>query len=278
MKNVTKALPPKQKDLARMGRPPDRVTYLRWLAATQELCAVIKTRAGKTPNRAIEEALKIGKPDSTGHYTGRYFSRFLNESGVRDPKAMTPDQLSKYAERAAARGWLRKEDLPSWHSGRTSTGGLSSKLASLIVPEGELLIEQLSEIQRERLVLLRAAQNATDAVRALQVARKACKYAELVDATPLTDWIDGEEVHVLRDNPIDLDNFLAMLDATEVVVLTGIGNLVPTPPKQRKNKRITSPFPPDPAGTNPAQSARPRKAKPVARRPKKGAVLIGKSV
>ena len=275
---MTKPPPPSHKDIARMGRPPDRVTYLRWLAATQELCAVIKTRAGKTPNRLIEKALNIGKRDSlTNEFTGRYFSRFLNASGGRDPKAMTPDRLSQVAELAAKRGWLRREDLPSWHFGRSGTGGLGSSLAKLIVPDGELFSEQLSEIQRERLALLRAAQNAGDAVRALIAARKACKFAELVDATPVVDWIDGEEVQVFRENVIELHSVLAMLDASAVVVQHELGDLIPTLPKQPKRKTMASPSATDPAGTHPAQSARPKKAKPVAKRPKNGAVLIGKS-
>lgn len=278
MKNVTKPPARSQKDLPRMGRPPDHATYLQWLSMTQELCAVIKTRAGKTPNRLIEEALGVGTKDSSGQYTGRYFSRFLNESGTRDPKAMTPDRLSQVAERAAACGWLRRADLPEWHPRRNGTGGPGSRLASLIVPDDELLSERLSEIQRERLLLLRAVENAIAAVRALQEARKACKFAELVDATPLSDWIDGEEVHLLRDNPIDLDSFVGMLDATAVVVVTGPRDLIATLPKLPTKKTMKRPSSLDPAGTNPAHSVSPKKAKPVAKRPKKGAVLIGKSV
>lgn len=213
---VSKSERPQQKNKPRMGRPPSKAAYLSWVNKTLELAAAIKTGAGGISNAKIETALGIGAHDrdkdthtDTGLRTGRYFARYLNESGKGKPVALTPDLLAQLAERARAQGWLKK-------SQKSSLIQIPDPFEELSIPDGELMTERLSQIQTERLDLLQARQEAVVALNRLSTVMASCRLTEFMHL--VTDMHEGEETGVWFDGfAVDLSQLASKLAAAVVI-------------------------------------------------------------
>jgi len=224
MGNSTKDPKPKQTGKGRMGRPPNAAVYAVYVKETLALMFAIKKGSGGLSNPKIEKALGIGQ-DETGHYSGRYFSRYLKTSKTAKPVALGPDKLSQIAEKAAELGWL---DVPKSKHGnmfklkdpfahlKVAKKKLLSDPISLVEPETkQLLSDRISLVKSERLALLKAQTEAVAALKALEATIKSCKnlcFMHMVD-----DEVDGETVQVAFDGlGVDLNKTAVSISAAFV--------------------------------------------------------------